>query len=121
MRAVNVILGTEDGLDSLALGSLYNWLNRNTLAGTVRLDRPGSTNAETMGALEVIDVTLTQLVSIGTLLATFASWRQSRRAAPKITFKIGAVEITAADASPETLALLDRTMRAALTGEVTPP
>jgi hypothetical protein len=114
MPSVRVTI-TIDGDDTTATASLFDWLRRDQA-----LTRYGRVNVSTrdaggaMGALEVVDVTLTHATGIATLWLAFSAWRHSRRSAPHARFEVGGVEILAKDDAPETLAALERAVHATL-------
>ncbi len=95
----------SDGTDDMTLHQLYRWLsNDSELAyeGTVEGRAPSGTGQ--MGALEVIDVTLTHVTSLGSLVMAYASWRAARRDSSSVTFERDGVSVTVQDASPQTIA-----------------
>jgi hypothetical protein len=65
------------------------------------------------GAVEVINVVLSNSIAVGSLLVAVASWRRSRPRPPSTRIEGHGISITIEDASPETVrrvvqALTDR-------------
>jgi hypothetical protein len=105
-----------DDRDDQTAGSLYRWL---ALDPQVRQDATVSLTAtppgagEMGGALEVINVVLSNGIAVGGLLIAVSSWRRSRPRPPTIRLVRDGVSVTIEDASPETVrrvvqALTDR-------------
>jgi hypothetical protein len=104
-----------DGDEATATASLFAWLRRDqALTQHARVTHSTRDRAGAMGALEVIDVTLTHATGIATLWLAFSAWRHSRRSAPHARFEVGGVEILAKDDAPETLAALERAVHSTL-------
>lgn len=70
---------TIESADPLDAASLRHWLgsDRDVAGSTMIHVRAGG--AETMGALEVMDVVLSNATAVSGLALAFAAWRQSRR------------------------------------------
>jgi hypothetical protein len=75
---VRVRITADDGAIS---AELYEWLRDDRTAGVAAV----STDSETLGALDVIDVVLTQVTAWANLAVAIAAWRQSRSPAPAVT------------------------------------
>ena len=109
---------TVDGDDASALGSLHGWLRRDReLAAQADIGTSYHQVSGAMGALDVVDVVLTHMTGLSTLVLAVTAWRQTRRQPARPTFVINGVEIIATDDAAETLAALQRAARAALNAE----
>jgi hypothetical protein len=109
---VRIDVSIPDAADAEPVQSLYGVLEADSdLAGTAT--RTSSAPGH-MGALDIINVTLTHLVAISNLAMVYAAWRRSRPEVPAVVFQVGEVTVTAHDASPETLDRLCDTLRDAL-------
>ncbi|MET0425707.1 MAG: hypothetical protein ABW046_17700, partial [Actinoplanes sp.] len=98
------------------VGSLYRWLALDPQVrqeATVSLRPAPPADGEMGGALEVINVVLSNSIAVGGLLVAVSSWRKSRPRAPRATLEHNGVRIVLEDASPENVrrvveALTDR-------------
>jgi hypothetical protein len=102
--------------DVLATGSLFSWLRKSPLeddGSTLELRVGGDGSA--MGTLDTINILVSNSVSLASLLLAYTAWRQSRRAAPTITFTVDSITVTAEDATPATVERITRVLEAALT------
>jgi hypothetical protein len=89
--------------DGVAANEFYHWLLRDDDMRAAEVTRPPGEGHGHMGVLEVVDVVLSNAIALGTLVATYASWRKARPNGPTVTFTVGDVTVSATDASPETL------------------
>jgi len=102
------------GADAEPVQSFYGWIQDDPdLSDLVDAGR-SSSKPGYMGALDVINMSLTHLVAISNLAMVYAAWRRSRPEVPAVVFTVGEVTITAHDASPETLDRLCETLTTAL-------
>jgi hypothetical protein len=103
--------------DLIGLQSLCHWWMKDIDVARVADVSFGSTgdHRETQGALDVIDVILSNASAVASLAIAYASWRRAKRVGSStlITFKVGDVEVTAADASPATIAHIADVLSAA--------
>ncbi|GAA1035940.1 hypothetical protein GCM10009557_45280 [Virgisporangium ochraceum] len=111
---MRIDVSIPDTDDAEPVQSFFGWITADTeLAGSIDVTRSSSAPGH-MGALDIINVTLTHLVAISNLAMVYAAWRRSRPEVPTVVFRVGAVTVTASDASPETLDRLCETLRTAL-------
>jgi len=100
--------------DPLATASLYTWLRKSPLEGVqgepLLVRRSGETT--TMGAADVVNIVVSNAIGLGSLLVAFGSWRQSKRRAPAVTFRLGDVEVRLDDDDPETMKTVLRVLKA---------
>ncbi|MFG1955948.1 hypothetical protein [Micromonospora sp. NPDC048830] len=97
-------------------GSLYRWLMLDPEVrrdATVTLTPAPPKAGEMGGALDVINVVLSNGIAIGSLLVAVSSWRESRPRPPVTRIERDGISIAIEDASPETVrrvveALIDR-------------
>jgi hypothetical protein len=105
-----------DDRDGQTAGSLYRWL---VLDQQVRRDatvsvRPAPPGAGEMGgAVDVINMVLSNSIALGGLLVAVSSWRRSRPTPPTTRIEGDGFSLIIEDASPETVrrvldALTDR-------------
>ncbi|GGN37017.1 effector-associated constant component EACC1 [Streptomyces fuscichromogenes] len=102
---IRVATTAEDGQETVS--DLYRWLRQDPDVrrhATVELmpsGRPGGA----MGAVEIIDMVVSQGFSALNLAMSYAAWRTARPAAPPITITVTAVDrpLTVDDASEETI------------------
>jgi hypothetical protein len=93
------------GVDEDAVLPLYRWLTedpdvrRDTSLSLSGEQRPG----EMSGALEVINVVLSNTIAFSSLVVAIAAWRESRRGAPPVEIERDGVRVTVHDGSPETV------------------
>lgn len=102
---MQITITAGDGDDATALGNFYSWLGRDddvVRAGSVSMSSSGATG--TMGALDVIDVVLTQSVALAQLAMAYAAWRNRKKDAPPLAITANGTTVVLADGSPETLA-----------------
>ena len=106
-------VGVVDERDATAISSFFRWLTRDREMrrhAEVSLAHAGS--AGEMGALDLINVVLTQSVGLLSLAVAYAAWRDSRVKAPQIAVTVGGTTIVLADESAASMqwklrALLD--------------
>lgn len=92
------------GDDTTALHSLYEWLSEDQdMVQAADLAMGSTPGTGQMGALDVLNVALPNLVALGTLASTYAMWRKGRQETAEITISIKGGSITVRNASPETL------------------
>ena len=92
------------GDDTTALHSLYEWLSEDQdLARTADLAMGSTPGTGQMGALDILNVALPNMVALGTLVSTYAMWRKGRQETADITISINGGSISVRNASPETL------------------
>ncbi|MFI5915987.1 hypothetical protein [Dactylosporangium sp. NPDC051541] len=109
---VDITTADADAADEL--NSLFGWLQRDEeLTATAEVSR-SSQETGYLGALDVINVVLTQGVAIANFIMVYRNWRDSRQKPPALVFKIGGVTITADDDSPEHLAIVRAALERAL-------
>lgn len=60
---------------------LFEWLRADRISGVQAV----TADPETLGALEIVDVVLSQAAAFSSLAVAIASWRQSRPPAPPVT------------------------------------
>ncbi|MGW2960784.1 effector-associated constant component EACC1 [Streptomyces sp. NPDC001220] len=102
---IRVATTAEDGHDTVS--DLYRWLRedpdvrRHATVELMPSGRPGGA----MGAVEIIDLVLSQGFSALNLAMSYAAWRTARPAAPPITITVTATDrpLTVDDASEETI------------------
>lgn len=93
------------GVDDDALLPLYRWLaedpdvRRDTTLSLSGEQRPD----EMSGALEVINVVLSNTIAFSSLVVAVAAWRGSRVGAPPVEIEKDGVRVTINDDSPETI------------------
>jgi hypothetical protein len=95
-----------DGQDGQPAASLYRWLAldpqvRQETTMSITATPPGA--GEMGGALEVINVILSNSIAVGGLLVAVSSWRKSRPRPPTTRIERDGFSITIEDASPETV------------------
>jgi hypothetical protein len=105
-----------DDRDDQPTGSLYRWLAldpqvRRETTVSIAPAPPGA--GDMGGAIDVINVILSNSIAVGSLLVAVSSWRESRPRPPTIRIERDGVSVTIQDASPETVrnvveALTDR-------------
>jgi Effector Associated Constant Component 1 len=104
---VSVVRGpTEVSIRVDEPGSLFRWLTLDPQVrqeATVSLRPAPPADGEMGGALEVINVVLSNSIAVGGLLVAVSSWRKSRPRPPKATLERNGVRIVLEDASPETV------------------
>jgi ABC-type uncharacterized transport system YnjBCD permease subunit len=110
--AVRIAVTVPDADDAEPVQSFYGWITDDAEL-SIDVERSSSSPGY-MGALDIINVTLTHLVAISNLAMVYAAWRRSRPEVPAVVFQVGAITVTASDASPETLDRLCETLRSAL-------
>ena len=102
VRDVNVAVVAND--DGLALESFCQWLAEDQdVSRTARVTAASTPATGRMGALDIVNVTLTQVASFAGLVMAYASWRRARGATAELTFTVNGVSITVRDASPATV------------------
>jgi hypothetical protein len=106
---MNVTAGVPDQQDLPALQSLHEWLRRSP--GLVVSAQSGPAH---QGAAEIVNIVLSNTIALGSFLVSLRAWLGTRPAKPPITFEIGDVKVTLPDDSPESVAVLEKALRAAL-------
>jgi hypothetical protein len=97
-----VEIGVAGDGDPAVVTSLYRWLERDPgIREDAEVSLPSGGSAEEMGSLDVINVVLTQGISLLSLAVAYAGWRGSRPKAPPITVAIGEVRVTLSDETVE--------------------
>jgi hypothetical protein len=91
-RNVNASIALLIG-DGHDLVSLYNWLRSDPDVRPVRVGLDSGRPHGSMGALDVINVTLDHITAISAVLIAFASWRQSRPRPPDVTIRINGTTV----------------------------
>lgn len=94
-----VQIETRDG-DPDGTHSLFRWLSRDPgTRGSARVTLAGGRAEGYMGALDVINVFLTQATGLASLAVAIASWRDSRSGPAPLRITVGerAVEISDGD------------------------
>ncbi len=95
-----------DEQDGQPAGSLCRWLALDPQvrrAATVSMTPAPAEAGEMGGALDVVNVVLSNSAAFGSLLVSVSSWRNSRPRPPTTRIERGGVSITLKDASPETV------------------
>ncbi|GAA2637747.1 effector-associated constant component EACC1 [Paractinoplanes durhamensis] len=91
------------------LQSLYEWLRRtNGLAVTAEA------SARHQGAAEIVNIVLSNTIALSSFVVSLRAWLGTRPRKPPITVEVNGVRITVPDGSPESLAVLEKALRAAL-------
>jgi hypothetical protein len=86
---VKVQVGLDGDSDPAAVSSLYRWLVRDPeMKQHAEVSLASGGAAGDMGALDVINIALTQAISLLSLAVAYAAWRDSRSKAPPITITI---------------------------------
>ncbi|MGW2286988.1 effector-associated constant component EACC1 [Streptomyces phaeochromogenes] len=110
---IQIAGATEEDRDTVA--DLYRWMRQDQdlrQQAQVRLTA-SSEPAGSMGAMEIIDLILSQGFSALSLTLSYAAWRHARPSAPAVTFIVVGNTVTAADASEETIQRLTQALNAA--------
>ncbi|MEU8681202.1 hypothetical protein [Streptomyces sp. NPDC048611] len=84
--------------------SLYRWLAAEPeLRGQARmsLEAEQAEPGHMGGALDLVNVVLSNGIALGSLITAVATWRESRPRAPQIRLERDGVVVTVQDASPE--------------------
>jgi len=91
--------------DDISLHSLYEWLimDDDVVRATELSMGSTGTRSGAQSPLDVINIVLSNATAIASLVVAYSSWRQARPARPAVTFRVGEVEVTAHDASEETV------------------
>ncbi|MFF0159804.1 hypothetical protein ACFYRY_20045 [Streptomyces sp. NPDC005263] len=100
---VQIKVVEDDG--NTTLTDLYRWFRQDDdlrRHAEVRLRPPRQTGGF-MGALEVIDLVLSQGFAAANLALAYAAWRAGRPAAPPVTITIDGVSVTVRDGSEESV------------------
>ncbi|MEU8784869.1 hypothetical protein [Streptomyces sp. NPDC048637] len=100
---VQVSIETDDG--GTALTDLYRWLRQDSELrrhAEVRLLPPRQTSSF-MGAVEVIELVVSQGIAAANLAVAYATWRQGRAMGGAITITVGEVSVTVKDGSEESI------------------
>lgn len=95
--------------DLPALRSLHDWLRRLPGAEVTAVASPAH-----QGAAEIVNVVLSNSIALGSFLVSLKAWLGTRPAKPPITFEVDGVRVTVPDDSAESLAALEKALRAAL-------
>lgn len=113
---MHIVIESAEQDDRGAISDLYRWLGQDPEVrryATANLDsRPEPPTA--MGAVEVINLVLSQGFTALNLALAYASWRNARPAAPPITITVGIESITVQDASEETVRCLTQVLQSAM-------
>jgi Effector Associated Constant Component 1 len=109
--SVLIQVGVVEG-DAAAIGSFFRWLTRDReMRRHAEVSLADAGSAGEMGALDLINVVLTQSVGLLSLAVAYAGWRDSRVKAPQITVTVGGTTIVLAD---ESAASMQRKLQALL-------
>jgi hypothetical protein len=101
---MHIKISSADHVGDDAMSALAGWLNRDRDVTRTATVVPASSGVSgSMGACDVINVTLTHVEAISGILLAYASWRQSRSKVPAITLRSETVQVTINDASPATI------------------
>jgi hypothetical protein len=99
---MDIAVATND--DGLALESFYHWLTEDEdISRTTHVTAASTPATGRMGALDIVNVTLTQVASFAGLVKAYANWRRARGASAELTFTVNGVSVTVRDASPATV------------------
>lgn len=71
--------------DGVAGNALYSWLRADSALLRTADVATGSLAPGSMGALEVVEVVVSQLTALGSLAVSVAAWLDSRREPPAVT------------------------------------
>ncbi|MFG2092992.1 hypothetical protein [Streptomyces sp. NPDC048612] len=96
--------GVGDGGEAEGAVSLYRWLAAEPeLRGQARmsLEAEQAEPGHMGGALDLVNVVLSNGIALGSLITAVATWRESRPRAPQIRLERDGVVVTVQDASPE--------------------
>jgi hypothetical protein len=108
---VSIELHDQDRSHDLV--SMHHWLSRNAdLVRHARVRLRSADSGPHMGAMDVIDVVLSNTLAAASLLVAYRAWRESRTDPPTVEFEINGIRIVVTDATPETLEALTEAMRA---------
>ncbi|GIG86939.1 effector-associated constant component EACC1 [Plantactinospora endophytica] len=108
---------TTTGND-LVLESLFRWLREtDEVARAANLEMSQSANIGRMGALEIINVTLTNTIAFSAVVMSYAAWRKAHGEMAEVTFDINGVSVTVNNASPDTVQRLLALAEQRATGE----
>ncbi|WP_433362013.1 effector-associated constant component EACC1 [Actinoplanes sp. CA-142083] len=91
------------------LQTLYDWLRRSP--GLEVTAEPSPTH---QGAAEIVNIVLSNTIALSSFLVALRAWLGTRPRKPPITFEARGVRVTLTDDSPESMATLERMLRAAL-------
>jgi Effector Associated Constant Component 1 len=107
-------LGGENEATARALTSLYRWLREDpTVDGDTRVRLVAADpEPEHLGTADVLCAALSQLTAVGSLAVSFATWRDSRAAAPPVRIRLGAGTVELTEATAEELAAALRELAA---------
>jgi hypothetical protein len=90
--------------DDQALNQLYWWLrDDDVVARSAEVSLGPAVQPGQMGSLDVVDVVLTNVTSLLSLVLAYASWRQSKAVPTSVTFMANGISITVHDASSDTI------------------
>ncbi|MFI5890266.1 hypothetical protein ACIA5D_09100 [Actinoplanes sp. NPDC051513] len=106
MRA---IAGVADQQDLPVLRSLYDWLRRSP-----GLEVTADPSPAHQGAAEIVNIVLSNSIALGSFLVALRAWLGTHPRKPPITIEVDGVRVTVAGDSPESLAVLEKALRAAL-------
>jgi len=115
--AVRVSFTVVQARDVHHVNGLYGHLDRARDLKRVAqvLGEASARSREYQSAIDVVNVVLGNTIAAANLLLAYQSWRQMRPKAPPLVVTVDDVTVTVPDASPESLALLERIIRDALT------
>lgn len=82
---------------------LYQWLAADPDVQQNTTLSFGNGRSGEMSALDVINVVLGNTIAFSSLVVAIASWRDSRRDAPKVEIEGDGVRVSIVDDSPETI------------------
>jgi hypothetical protein len=100
---VGIRMGSDVSDDQLL--ALAGWLKRDAdVARVARISQVSSAADGSMGAVDVINIALTHIEAIGSVLIAYAAWRDARPRRPSVTLTVGDVAVVVSDASPERIA-----------------
>jgi len=86
--------------DEIALSDFYQWLCEDLeIVRTAELRPRAAKRTGHMGALELVDVVLSNATALGSLALAYVSWRRARPEAPPLTFARNQVSVVVVDGS----------------------
>ncbi|MFD4142815.1 MULTISPECIES: hypothetical protein [unclassified Streptomyces] len=115
---MHITVEVDDDPDGRTTVDLYRWLRSDSdlrRTADVALRTRGVSGA--MGAVEIINIVLTQGIAALNLAVTYASWRVARPAAPAVTIDFPGGSITVRDGGEETVRRIVEALREDPTGD----
>jgi hypothetical protein len=110
---VLIQLGVQE-TGSAWLVALYRWLENDRHLARAKLELVAREVPNGLGGpFEIINTLISDGVGLAGLAISYAGWRRANRAAPAVTFEREGVKITVADASEESLRIIDDLLRGA--------